>query len=323
VTGAQAGAAGLLAGAWLDRRVGDPQRFHPVAGFGQIADWLERRWYADDDLVGAGYVLVLAGGATAVTRMTERALPPPGRLALTGLVTAVALGGTSLRQVALSLADLLRNEELEAARERLGWLCSRDPSTLDAEGLARATIESVAENTSDAVVGTLVWGALLGPSGVVLHRTVNTLDAMVGYRTSRYLRFGRAAARTDDLVNLVPARVTALLTVMLAPSVGGRPRDAWQSWRRDAAGHPSPNAGPVEAAAAGALGLTLGGDVNRYGDHEDRRPAMGDGASPMVADIERAVALSHALGLAALVLAIGIAAVRDRLVARGPGRGRS
>lgn len=320
--GAQAGVIGLLAGAWLDRSMGDPQRLHPVAGFGQLAERLERRCYADDELVGATYVLVLVGGAAALTRSVERALPLPGRMALTGLVTAVALGGTSLRRAAVAMSELLEAGDLAAARDQLGWLCARDPATLDADGLARATIESVAENTSDAVVGTLVWGAVCGPTGVVVHRAVNTLDAMVGYRTSRHLRFGRAAARLDDAVNLVPARLTALLTVALAPTVGGEALRTWRVWRRDAAGHPSPNAGPVEAAAAGALGRTLGGDVNRYGDHQDRRPAMGDGPSPTAADIERAVALSSALGRASLALALMIAAVRDRRIAAGLAGGR-
>ena len=313
-----AGALGLVAGVWLDRSLGDPHRLHPVAGFGQVAERVEQRWYADDEVAGAAYVVALVGGAAVTTWSVHRVLPPAGRVVLTGLVTAVALGGTSLRRAALRMAELLREGDLHAARDQLGWLCGRDPSGLDAQGLARATVESVAENTSDAVVGTLVWGAAFGPTGVVVHRAVNTLDAMVGYRSARYLRFGRPAARLDDLVNLVPARLAALLTVALAPSVGGRPRDAWRVWRRDAAGHPSPNAGPVEAAAAGALGLTLGGDLNRYGDHQDRRPAMGDGPSPTVTDIDRAVALSSAVGLATLVLASALAAGRARRAVPGP-----
>lgn len=310
--GVQARAIGLVAGAWLDRRVGDPTRLHPVAGFGQVAERLERRWYADDALAGAAYVFVLVGGAAAATRAVERVLPPLGQLALTAVVSTIALGGTSLRRAATTMVALLRAGDLEASRDQLGWLCARDASRLDADGLARATIESVAENTSDAVVATLVWGAVCGPTGIVVHRAANTLDAMVGYRTAHYRRFGRAAARLDDVVNLVPARLAALLTVALAPSVGGRPSDAWRIWQRDAAGHPSPNAGPVEAAAAGALGVTLGGNLNRYGDHQDARPALGDGPAPSVADIERAVTLSSVIGFAALGLTFAIASVRDR-----------
>lgn len=320
IGGAQTGAVGLVLGVWLDRTVGDPRRFHPVAGFGQLAERYERRWYVDHEAAGAIHTLVLVGAAAAATRSAERVLPPAGRLTLTALVAAVALGGTSLRRAARRMAELLRAGDLDAARDQLGWLCGRDPSGLDADGLARATVESVAENTSDAVIGTLVWGAAFGATGVVVHRAVNTLDAMVGYRTSRHLRFGRVAARTDDLVNLVPARLTALLTVALAPTVGGRPSEVWRAWRRDAAGHPSPNAGPVEAAAAGALGLTLGGEVNHYGDHQDRRPAMGEGPPPSVGDIDRAVALSSALERAAMSVAVAPALVTA--IAAAVARGR-
>ncbi|MEX1176889.1 MAG: cobalamin biosynthesis protein [Nitriliruptor sp.] len=303
------GPIGLATGVWLDHRFGDPQRGHPVAGFGRIAEELERRWYADDELAGILYVLVLIGGATAATRVLERALPGPGRFVFGSLVTATALGGSGLGRAATRMEALLRAGDLEVARTQLGWLCGRDATALDADGLARATIESVAENTSDAVVGTLVWGAVFGSSGMVLHRAVNTLDAMVGYRTSRYRRFGWAAARSDDAMNLVPARLTALLTAACAPIVGGRPRDAWRAWQRDAAGHPSPNAGPVEAAAAGALGVTLGGDVNRYADHHDVRPTLGEGPAPSIADIGRAVRLSAAVELASLVLSAAIASL--------------
>ncbi|MEX1165199.1 MAG: adenosylcobinamide-phosphate synthase CbiB, partial [Nitriliruptor sp.] len=279
-----------------------------------LAERLERRWYADDHLAGIFYVLVLAGGAATATRILERALPGPSRFVFCSLVTATALGGSSLGCAASRMEMLLRGGGLEAARSHLGWLCGRDATLLDADGLARATIESVAENTSDAVVGTLVWGAAFGPSGVVLHRAVNTLDAMVGYRSSHYRRFGWATARLDDAVNLLPARLTALLTVACAPIVGGRPRDAWQTWRRDAASHPSPNAGPVEAATAGALGVTLGGDINRYADHHDGRPAMGDGPSPTGADIPRAVRLSAAVGSTSLILTVVIASLCGRVV---------
>ena len=145
--------------------------------------------------------------------------------------------------------------------------------------MARAGVESLAENTSDAVVAPLFWGAVAGLPGLLGYRAVNTLDAMVGYRSARYARFGRVAARVDDVANLVPARLTAALTVLLAPLVGGRPADALRAWRRDASGHPSPNAGPVEATAAGALGLRLGGRTEYAYGVEDR-PSLGDGRAP-------------------------------------------
>jgi adenosylcobinamide-phosphate synthase len=214
------------------------------------------------------------------------------------------------------MTALLEAGDLDGARRRLSHLCGRDPSGLDAAGLARATVESVAENTSDAVVGPLVWGAVAGVPGLLAYRAVNTLDAMVGHRSSRYARFGWAAARTDDLANLLPARLAAGLAVACAPLVGGRRQEALRAWRRDGGKHPSPNAGPVEAAFAGALGRTLGGRLSYAGRVEDR-PLMGDGPAPEVADIARAARLSAAVTVsAALVTVVGRLAAGALLASR-------
>lgn len=204
---------------------------------------------------------------------------------------------------------LLSDGELDGARNRLSYLCGRDPAALDVAGLARATVESVAENTSDAVVGPLFWGAIAGVPGLLAYRAVNTLDAMVGHRSERYLHFGWAAARLDDLANLGPSRLTAVLAVALAPVVDGRPRGAWRAWRQDGHKHPSPNAGPVEAAFAGALGRTLGGRLSYAGRVEDR-PLLGDGPAPSVGDIPRAARLSAAVSLAAGAFAVAVRALR-------------
>jgi adenosylcobinamide-phosphate synthase len=202
------------------------------------------------------------------------------------------------------MSRLLEAEDLDGARQRLSHLCGRDPSALDAAGLARATVESVAENTSDAVVGPLVWGALAGVPGLLAYRAVNTLDAMVGHRSPRHARFGWAAARMDDVANLLPARLSAALAVACAPLVDGRRLDALRAWRRDGGKHPSPNAGPVEAAFAGALGRTLGGRLT-YSGRVEVRPLLGDGPSPQVADIARAARLSAAVTAAAAVIVVG------------------
>jgi adenosylcobinamide-phosphate synthase len=168
-------------------------------------------------------------------------------------------------------------------------------------------VESVAENTCDAAVAPLLWGAVAGLPGLFAYRAVNTLDAMVGYRSARYRRFGWAAARADDVASYLPARITAALSTALAPAVGGSPVGALRAWRRDAGAHPSPNAGPVEATAAGALGVRLGG-LTVYPHGTELRPVLGDGYSPRVADLRRSVRLSRlvssvAAGLsAALVL---------------------
>jgi len=300
-------AAGLLAGGLLDAVLGDPRRGHPVAIFGAAATRAEARLWSDSRGRGAAMVaacvvpVALTGlGAQRVTR---------GRPALTLTATALAswtvLGGASLSGSALALGRTLAAGDLAAARRLLPTLCGRDPDQLGAAGLARAAVESVAENTSDAVVAPLFWGTVAGLPGLLGYRAVNTLDAMIGQRNPRYQRFGWAAARLDDAANLIPARVTALLTVALAPTVGGSSRHALRTLLRDGRRHPSPNAGQCEAAFAGALGVQLGGR-NSYQGRAEQRGLLGDGAAPAGADISRAVRLSRlvsaaALGLAAIV----------------------
>jgi adenosylcobinamide-phosphate synthase len=185
-------------------------------------------------------------------------------------------------------------------------LVGRDPTGLGAAGLSRATVESVAENTSDAVVAPLFWGVVGGAPAVAAHRTVNTLDAMVGHRQERYREFGWFAARLDDAANWPAARISVLLTVLAAPLVGGSPTAAWRAAWRDGRAHPSPNAGRVEGAFAGALGITLGG-VNRYAHGSERRPDLGSGPRAAVDDIPRAVALARIVSAGALLLALAAA----------------
>ncbi len=299
---------GLALGMVADRLFGDPRRYHPVAGFGRVAAVLETRVYDDSRAAGASYTGVLVGATVAGGVLVDRALA--GRPVLRTLVTAAAtwavLGGRSLEREAEVMAGLLAAGNVEGGRERLSHLCSRDAAGLDADELARATVESVAENTSDATVAPLVWGGLLGIPGLVVYRAVNTLDAMVGYRNEGYQRFGWASARLDDLANYLPARVCAGLTA----AVSGRPGAAWRAWQRDAGKHPSPNAGPVEASFAGALELTLGG-ANSYGDEVEDRGTLGDGPRPRVPDVRRAAALSRRVTLAAAGLAV-VVSLRPR-----------
>jgi len=229
--------------------------------------------------------------------------------AIVAVATWAVLGGRSLVGEGLVMQRLLEDGDLPGARDRLSHLCARDATGLPADELARASVESLAENTSDAVVAPLLWGAVAGVPGLLGYRAVNTLDAMVGYRSERYLRFGWASARLDDLLNLVPARVAAALTVAAAPVVGGSYVDAWRIWRKDGSRHPSPNAGPVEAASAGALGVTIGGS-NIYDGSPEDRGTLGDGPAVVVADLGRAVRLSQAVGFAGIVLAVGVAVLR-------------
>ncbi|WP_328310732.1 cobalamin biosynthesis protein [Actinomycetospora sp. NBC_00405] len=298
-------AAGLALGVLADAVLGDPRRGHPVAVFGSLAGRLERRWWADRRGPGVAHAAVLVGGAVAGGMLLERATArrPLAHTLVTAAATWTVLGGTSLATEGSVMAASLAAGDVAAGRERLPHLCGRDPSALDADGLARAALESVAENTADAVVAPLVWGALAGVPGLLGHRAVNTLDAMVGHRSARYERFGWASARADDVAGVVPARVSALVTAACAPFVGGRPGDAVRAWRRGAPAHPSPNAGPVEASFAGALGLRLGGrTVYPYGVQD--RPVLGDGRPPAVADLPRAVRLSRLVSAATTALAV-------------------
>ena len=305
----RARAIGLLLGVAADAVFGDPRRGHPVAVFGSAAARLERAWWADSRVRGAAHAGVLVGATVLGGALLERGASrsPVATVALTAVATWTVLGGRSLAGEGAALAAELEAADVPAARRRLPSLCGRDPSSLDAPGLARAALESVAENTSDAVVAPLVWGAVAGVPGLLGYRAANTLDAMVGHLSERHTRFGWASARLDDVLNGVPARVAALLTAAAAPLVGGRPGAALAAWRRDAAAHPSPNAGPVEAAFAGALGRRLGGrTVYPYGVQE--RPTLGSGPVPAVADLGRAVRLSRAVTAASAVLAALVAA---------------
>ena len=301
-------AAGLLIGFLADAALGDPRRGHPVAGFGVLASRLERTTYRDARLAGAVHVALLVGGTVALGRVLGR-----GGVPATALATWVVLGGTSLTREGGALAAEIDAGDLSAARRRLPSLCGRDPASLDGAGMARAGTESVAENTSDAVVAPLFWGAVAGVPGLLGYRAVNTLDAMIGHRSPRHARFGWAAARLDDVANLLPARLCALLTALVAPVVGGSPRAALAAWRRDARAHPSPNAGPVEAAAAGALGVTLGGRTV-YAHGVEERPRLGSGPAPDPGDLRRAVRLSRLVAAAA---AVGAAAACAAAPVRG------
>ena len=300
-----ADAAGLGLGYLADLLVGDPRRGHPVAGFGRLAGRLEEGLYADRRFAGVATVSILVAGAAGLGwaggRLTRS--QPVARTAVVALATWAVLGGRSLRREAMIISGQLAEADLPAARERIRHLVGRDPTQLDAAELTRACVESVAENTSDAVVAPLFWGAVLGLPGLLAYRAINTLDAMFGHRTPRYERYGSAAARLDDVANWLPARATAGLIAAVARAVGGSPSAALRAVHRDAKAHPSPNAGVVEAAFAGALGVRLGG-TNVYAGRVEHRGELGDGRAPRPQDIARAVQLSAGVSAAAVALAI-------------------
>jgi len=305
VKAGQARVLGVVAGYLADLMFADPMRAHPVALFGTAAAKLEQVSYRDSKTAGVVHVGLLVGGVGLLGVALQRRAGPATAAAL---ATWVSLGGTSLARTGSRMAGLLDGGDCDGARRLLPSLCGRDPAALDEAGLARAALESVAENTSDAQVAALLWAVAGGAPAVLAYRAVNTLDAMVGYRSPRYLRFGWAAARLDDLANFLGARVAAALVVVCAPLIGGSPVAAVRAWRRDASRHPSPNAGVVEAAFAGALGVRLGGPT-QYRHELQIRPTLGDGRTPTAGDLRRAVRLSQLVqaGAVALVALAGIA----------------
>ena len=320
-------ALGMLLGTALDAVLGDPSRGHPVAFFGSAAARTEQRLWADSRPRGALFVLLTVGPVLAAGAGLQRwSRRENFVVAVTAAATWTVLGGASLGAEAADIARLLESGDLAAARRRLPALCGREPDGLDAAGIARAVVESVAENTCDAVVAPLAWGAAFGLPGLLGHRAVNTLDAMIGHHSPRYERFGWAAARLDDLAAFGPARLTALLAIAAAPAAGGGPRRGLRVLRRDGGKHPSPNAGRCEAAFAGVLGVALGG-ANVYDGRTEIRGTLGDGPPPGPRDIRRAVLLSRLIGamsavLAALFSALFPAVLRDRAARRSRGGDR-
>ncbi len=306
-------AVGLVAGYLADRMLGDPRRFHPVAGLGRILGGLERGLYRDSRTAGVAYTALTVGGAGIGSALLTRRLRPIEPV-LVAAATWAALGGTTLAGVGGQMAGNLDGGNLDGARALIPSLCGRDPNSLDADGMCRAAVESIAENTSDATVAPVLWGAVAGVPGLVAYRTINTLDAMVGYRSPRYERFGWASARLDDLANVIPARVSGLLAVALGP----HPASAWAAWHRDARKHPSPNAGVVEASFAGALGIGLGGRTV-YAHGVEMRPQLGSGPAPTSADLREAVRLSRRVQSGAVAVGVGYRLLRRGLSRRNAG----
>ncbi|HTJ74625.1 MAG TPA: adenosylcobinamide-phosphate synthase CbiB [Acidimicrobiales bacterium] len=303
-------ALGAAVGVAADRLIGEPPRsVHPVVGFGRIMRAVERGLYADDrgrGVVHAALGVAVGAGAGALVGSTAAA-------------TFLAVGGRALGEAALAVGDALADGDLDRARTLLPALVGRDPGGLDEKEIARAVVESVAENTVDAVVAPALWAAVGGAAGALGYRAVNTMDAMVGHRSPRYGNYGWAGARLDDLAGWVPARVTAALVAAVRPRGAGA---VWTAVRDQAPAHPSPNAGVAEAAFAAALGLRLGGE-NRYGDRIELRPPLGIGRPPEPADIGRAIALSRDVAGALGALLVVKSACTARITTRNaPGRHR-
>lgn len=287
----------------VDFWLGEPRRFHPLVGFGNIAVAIERRVNRPDDqkwvarFRGCIGVLLLLSPVIGLAILLTR--HPVTNLGFNAIFLYFCLGHRSLREHAEAVAAALYDGHLENARYEVGRIVSRDTQALDENGVCRATIESVLENGNDAVFGALFWFALAGLPGVLTYRLANTLDAMWGYRNHRYQHYGWSAARLDDMLNLIPARLTALTYAML-----GQTLLALRCWHDQAKDWKSPNAGPVMASGAGALGVQLGGPSSYHGLVE-QHPQLGAGLLPRVRDIGRAVELvSNGVWLWLAVIAV-------------------
>ncbi len=306
----------LVAALLLDRLLGEPRRWHPLVGFGRLVTWLE----SDLNACHAGspsgepvrlkphlqYNFAASSGALCWDRLKQRlrglisvvllTLPFTGLLlyiyqwqtiaiVVNVLVLYLAIGARSLVEHAYQVRDALREKNMDLARTRTGYLVSRDTEHMKPQDMARATIESTLENGSDALFAPMFWFLIAGAPGVLFYRLVNTLDAMWGYKTPRYRHFGWAAARLDDVLNFIPARLTAL-----SYACTGKFVSAIQCWLKQADKCASPNAGPVMAAGAGALALQLGGPASYHGQMQ-HRPQLGAGSLPEAEDIDQAVNL--------------------------------
>ncbi len=273
----------------LDRLLGEARRAHPLVGFGRLAQAVEKRMNRaafrpmTQRFTGVVAAMALALPFVALAAMATQ-LPKLGT-AFAIVLLYLALGGRSLAEHARRVVDALRANDLPLARVRVGFLVSRDTQTMQHDDVTRAAVESVLENGNDACFGALFWFVVAGAPGAVFYRLANTLDAMWGYRTPRYLHFGWSAARLDDALNFIPARLTALTYALL-----GRFARAGRCWREQARAWDSPNAGPVMAAGAGALGVRLGGPASYHGAIK-QRPPLGEGLAPEARDIERALVL--------------------------------
>ena len=315
----------LLVCAWgVDALIGDPKNLpHPIRWMGTLIAWAEkmlRKCFPEtpegERLGGTAMTITVLGIiliCTAIMLYIAKKISIFISFILSVVICAYMLAPRSLREESTTVQTALERGDLPGARKALSWIVGRDTDCLDEAGIARAAVETVAENASDGVIAPLLYMAVLGPLGAVLYKAVNTMDSMVGYHNERYEHWGRAAARLDDLVNFLPARISGVLMCAAAPLVGLNCREAWRIFCRDRLCHKSPNSAHTEAACAGALGVQLGGPSRYFGQLVDK-PTIGDGLRPVEAqDIHRANRLMNAAGLLALVLCCAASIVLERI----------
>lgn len=293
----------FLAGFLLDMLLGDPYRLpHPVRLMGKFITWMEKRLQSHpkehpdekkEFYKGTGLVISLLGTTlliTTVILLYSYYIHPYFGVLVETVMTYQLLAAKCLKTESMKVYRHLRKGETKKARQAVSMIVGRDTDCLDEEGIIRAAVETVAENTSDGVIAPMLYTALLGPVAGFLYKAVNTMDSMVGYKNEKYLFFGRAAAKLDDFVNFVPARISAFLMI-LAAFVGGKcfsGKRAFQIYKRDNKNHASPNSAQTESVCAGALGIRLAGDASYFGKIV-KKPYIGDDLRKAEAeDIRRA-----------------------------------
>lgn len=319
--------AAFICGFVLDALFGDPYRMpHIIRFVGNLIVWVERVLRGalpatprGERLAGVMLVAVVTGvscGASLLVLWLAGLVSPWLAFMVESFVCYQMIAAKQLRIEARRVHDALRDDGLVAARTAVSMIVGRDTAELDEAGVTRAAVETVAENTSDGVVAPLLFMALGGAPAGVLYKAVNTMDSMVGYVNDRYRYFGTAAARLDDLLNWVPARLTGALMCLVAPLVGLDGRGAWRIFLRDRLRHASPNSAHPEAACAGALGVQLAGPASYFGVLHDK-PTIGDATRPIEpGDILRANRLLTATSIAALLLCVALGAVVRKALGR-------
>ncbi len=312
----------MLGGAALDLLFGDPPWLpHPVVLMGRYIAWFERRIRAllprtpKGELLGGALLAMTLPLLTLALSCTSLHLALRihrlAALALETIWCAQALAARGLAEESGKVYQKLKSDDLDGARAAVARIVGRDTERLDAEGVAKAAVETVAENYSDGVAAPMLWMLLGGVPLAFLYKSINTMDSMVGYRNERYIHFGHWAAKLDDAANYLPSRIAALLLIAAAGLTGCDAHGAWRIWRRDARKHLSPNAGQTEAACAGALGIALGGDAWYFGQRCEKA-ALGDAARAVgPEDILRANRLMY---VASALLLLLCAAARFLLV---------
>jgi len=275
----------LLTSLTLDHLLGEPKRWHPLVGFGRLATAVETHLNDANQNFPQRRLRGVLAFISTVLPLTLLAAWLGSNIIIAALLLYLCLGRQSLQQHLKPIEAALTRGDIDGARQQVARIVSRDCDALDETAITRAAVESALENGLDAIFATLFWFVIAGPAGAVLHRLVNTLDAMWGYRTERFGAFGWCAARLDDLMAYIPARLLALTYAIL-----GNRSEALRCWRQQASQLASPNGGPVMTAGAGSLGVTLGGPASYHGELKDK-PEFGSGRQPVAADIARALHL--------------------------------